>query len=107
MAQRVNIQYSIEVDNLQETVDYLYNKVIKRIDTLNQSMVETSSFLDVALIDEIDEARLELAQIDTQLSDIDRIVKGYISLKAAQNNGFPRTPEETQQGDTEPSPQGE
>ena len=106
MSQRVNIQYSIEVDNLQETVDYLYNKVIKRVDNLNQNMVETSSFLDVALIDEIDEARIELAQIDTQLADIDRIVKGYISLKAAQNNGFPRAAE-TQQVDTEPSPQGE
>ena len=52
---------------------------------LNQNMVETSSFLDVALLDEIDEARLELAQVDTQLADIDRIVKGYISIKA-QNN---------------------
>ena len=81
MSQRVNIQYSIEVDKIQETVDYLYNKVIKRMDTLNQSMVETSSFLDVTLIEEIDEARLELAQIDTQLTDIDRIVKGYINFK--------------------------
>ena len=85
MSQRVNIQYSVEVDNIQETVDYLYDKVLKRIDRLNQSMVETSSFLDVALIDEIDEARLELAQIDTQLSDIDRIVKGFVSLKSKNN----------------------
>jgi len=81
MSQRVNIQYSIEVDNLQETVDYLYDKVIKRVDRLNQSMVETSSFLDIALIEEIDQFRLELAQIDTQLSDIDNIVKGYLKFK--------------------------
>ena len=52
MSQRVNIQYSVEVDTLQETVDYLYDKVIKRVDRLNQSMVETSSFLDIALIEE-------------------------------------------------------
>ena len=81
MAQRVNIQYSVELDSLQETVDYLYDKVLARLNTLNQNMVETSCFLDVALIDEIDEARLELAQVDTQLADIDRIVKGYLSIK--------------------------
>ena len=44
-------------------------------------MVETSSFLDIALIEEIDQFRLELAQIDTQLSDIDNIVKGYLKFK--------------------------
>lgn len=97
MSQRVNIQYSVEVDTLQETVDYLYDKVIKRVDRLNQSMVETSSFLDIALIEEIDEARLELAQIDTQLADIDRIVKGYIKFKISEEedeeNQIPNTPE--------------
>ena len=82
MTQRVNIQYSVEIDTIQETVDYLYDKVLKRMSVLEQSMVETSSFLDVALIDEIDEARLELAQIDIQLADLDRIVKGYVSLKS-------------------------
>ena len=85
MPQRVNIQYSVEVDSLQETIDYLYDKVLKRVDRLNQNMVETSSFLDVTLIDEIDQARIELAQIDTQLSDIDRIVKGFVSLKSKNN----------------------
>jgi len=97
MSQRVNIQYSVEVDTLQETVDYLYNKVIKRVDRLNQNMVETSSFLDIALIEEIDEARLELAQIDTQLADIDRIVKGYIKFKTSEEedeeNQIPNTAE--------------
>jgi hypothetical protein len=98
MSQRVNIQYSVEVDTLQETVDYLYNKVIKRVDRLNQSMVETSSFLDITLIEELDEARLELAQIDTQLADIDRIVKGYIKFKTSEEehneeNQVPNTPE--------------
>ena len=85
MSQRVNIQYSVEVDTLQETVDYLHNRVIKRVDILNQSMLGSSSFIDLNLVEEIDKIRLELAQIDTQLADLDRIIKGYISLKAAQN----------------------
>jgi hypothetical protein len=107
MSQRVNIQYSVEVDTLQETVDYLHNRVIRRVDILNQSMLGSSSFIDLGFIEEIDKIRLELAQIDTQLADLDRIVKGYISLKATQSNGFPRTSEETQQVNAESSSQGE
>lgn len=81
MSQRVNIQYSVEVDDLQETIDYLHNRVIKRIDRLNQSMSGSSSFIDLDLIEEIDKIRLKLAQIDIELSDLDRIIKGYMSFK--------------------------
>ena len=81
MSQRVNIQYSVEVDDLQETIDYLHNRVIKRIDRLNQSMSGSSSFIDLGYIEEIDKVRLKLAQIDIELSDLDRIIKGYMSFK--------------------------
>ena len=85
MTQRVNIQYSIEVDKLQETVDYLYEKILKRIGNLHNNIVETSSYIDVSLIDEIDQLRREMAQIDIQLADIDRIVKGYVAYKSGIN----------------------
>jgi hypothetical protein len=81
MSQRVNIQYSVEVDDLQEKIDYLHNRVIKRIDRLNQSMSGSSSFIDLGFIEEIDKVRLKLAQIDIELSDLDRIIKGYMSFK--------------------------
>ncbi len=101
MSQRVNIQYSVEVDTLQETVDYLYSKVIKRVDKLNQSMWGSSSFPDLGFLEQIDEVRLELAQIDTQLADIDRIVKGYIKFKTSEEEH-----DEDTQIDPEPSEQG-
>jgi|TARA_R110002020_G_scaffold23117_1_gene77339 pimeloyl-CoA synthetase len=81
MSQRVNIQYSIEMDRLEETVKHLFNKVLKRIGSLNQSMGNIDSFLDIELVEEIHQARLELAQVDIQLSDIDKIIKGYLSFK--------------------------
>ena len=81
MSQRVNIQYSVEVDTLQETVDHLYSKVIKRVHRLNESILGSSSFADLCFLEQIDEVRLELAQVDIQLSDIDTIVKGYLSFK--------------------------
>ena len=109
MSQRVNIQYSVEVDNIQETVDYLYNKVLTRADLLYQNMSETSSYLDIELIESIDSLRRELSQIDIQLADVDKITRGYIGLRTAQQNNDQTTtlPEDIEQGDTESSSQSE
>jgi len=109
MSQRVNIQYSVEVDNLQETVDHLYGKVLKRMRKLEQSMVGSSSFIDIELIERIESLRRELSQIDIQLADLDRITRGYIALRAAQQNNDQTTtlPEDIEQGSAEPSSQSE
>jgi hypothetical protein len=60
-------------------------------------MLSLNSALDLEMIDQIDTIRLELAQIDTQLADIDRIVKGYIRFKTSEEeneeNQIPNTAE--------------
>jgi hypothetical protein len=92
MSQRVNIQYSVEIDKLPETVSVLYDNAMLRMKHLNDTMLSLNSALDLEMIDQIDAIRLELAQIDIQLSDIDRIVKGYLSIKT-QNNEIQKEPD--------------
>ena len=97
MTQRVNIQYSVEIDKLPDTVGVLYDNAMLRMKQLNDTMLSLNSALDLEMIDQIDAIRLELAQIDTQLADIDRIVKGYIRFKTSEEqneeNQIPNTPE--------------
>ena len=87
MSQRVNIQYSVEIDKLPDTVGVLYDNAMLRMKHLNETMLNLNFGLDLEMVDQIDAIRLELAQIDIQLADVDRIVKGYITLKT-------NTPEE-------------
>ena len=84
MSQRVNIQYSVELDKLSETVAFLYNNTMLRMKRLNDSMLSLNSGLDLEMIEQIDMVRLELAQINIQLADLDKIVKGYLNMKSQQ-----------------------
>ena len=81
MGQRVNIQYSVELDKLSDTVSFLYNNAMLRMKRLNETMLSLSSGLDLEMIEQIDMIRLELAQIDIQLSDLDKIIKGYLNMR--------------------------
>lgn len=107
MSQRVNIQYSVEIDKLPETVSVLYDNAMLRMKHLNDTMLNLNSGLDLEMVDQIDCIRLELAQIDIQLADVDRIVKGYISLKTSDSSDILQETVDELQIDPEPPEQDE
>ena len=71
MSQRVNIQYSVEIDKLPDTVSVLYDNAMLRMKHLNETMLNLNFGLDLEMVDQIDAIRLELAQIDIQLADVE------------------------------------
>tara|TARA_R100000234_G_C4979033_1_gene169868 strand:+ start:251 stop:580 length:330 start_codon:yes stop_codon:yes gene_type:complete len=79
MSQRISIQYSISLDELEEEVQRLLEKSFNKISNLSD--VKISSRLSLGAIEDIDEVRQELASIDATLQDVIAIITGYVSYK--------------------------
>ena len=85
MTQRVNIQYSVKLDEIEEEVKRLTHRALE---VLNES-INNSTQLNIPLLTveghgEIDRLRLSLADADTILSDVNLIIGSYLSFKSQE-----------------------
>ena len=84
MSQRVNIQYSIDLEELPNEVERLILKFGTEIETTTQLYNELSADpISVAGLKELEDLRLSLARADHILDDVSKIVTGYIRLNTA------------------------
>jgi len=81
MGQRISIQYTIDIDDLEAEVDRLLKSVGQKLKNL--SGCHLNSELSLKTLENIDEIRLALASADATLQDVSAIVNGYISYKAS------------------------
>jgi hypothetical protein len=100
MTQRVNIQYSVELEELQEEVNRLFDKTTTELVSAGDGW-GTCEFvpMDVAGIEMIDGIRQQLTRLDIMFGDIQNIVRGYVRFKAApveepQTPAIPEAPQE-------------
>jgi hypothetical protein len=87
MGQRINIQYSIDLDELPSEVGKLVLKAVGKLSGCNASikqiqkeynqktMMTTASTHDISLL------RMRLADVDYILGDIDNLIKSYVSYQ--------------------------
>ena len=98
MGQRVNIQYSVEIDELQDEVNRLFSNAIMELDKVQPVGGAPVAKLGTDGLDKIDHIRQRLAKIDIMLGDIQNIVEGYIRFKTqsepAREVPFQQTSEE-------------
>ncbi len=83
MAQRVNIQYSIEIDKIEEEVLRLVNSAANSLSEASTSLSEHDYRLTVESLRVVGSLRQQLAHIDQSLSDINKIASGYLSYQAS------------------------
>ena len=99
MGQRISIQYSIDIDNLEDEVIRLLNKSFSELDKLSKITIKNP--LSLSAIKDVDDLRHGLANVDAALQDISAIVNGYVAYKVTPLDA--NEVEETKSNYEEPS----
>lgn len=79
--QRINIQYSIDFEELPAEVTKLYDKAIKQYGNINLPKLSKQNILNSSNVLMIDEARKALAKTDVMLSDAQSIINSYVEYE--------------------------
>ena len=91
MGQRVNIQYSVELGELQSEVDRLFGRAIKELDLIAPVGGTPKLKLGTEGLEKLDTLRRKLARVDIMLGDVQNIVEGYVRFKTQPEQ--PRLPD--------------
>jgi hypothetical protein len=79
MGERVNIQYSVDIDDLGEEVCRLICDAFENLNrAAGRSAPPEDNVLSLQTIQQIDEIRQQLGEIDTRLGDAVNIINGYV-----------------------------
>ena len=86
--QRINIQYTISLDELPTEVTRVYKKALSQFKNVQLPELSKNEILTSSVVKMIDEARQSLAKTDLVLADVQSIVNSYVeyelSLTATQ-----------------------
>lgn len=83
MSQRINLQYSIKLEDLDDELSRLlissYKKLKDNTSRLSAFHESGNSLMSVESLEMIDSIRISLSDIDHGLSDIQNITRGYLN----------------------------
>ena len=102
--QRVNIQYSVKIDELEQEIQRLSAKALSNFN----KTVKDASFLgklnlSIESHEQIDELRHALTDIDATLSDVNAIIGAFLSYKSQEMlQQVPRPPQPAEQQAPDP-----
>ena len=83
MGERVNIQYSVDIEELDGEVARLLCEAYDKINKVSTGLIHPASgTLNLYTISKIDGMRQELMDIDVRLGDAVNIINGFISYRS-------------------------
>ena len=84
MTQRVKIQYTVAIEELEHEVERLVTKAFDKLKSTINKYPSNKNVLPLSLqmIDGIDEVRLSLSEVDYALQDVTDIVSSYVSFRS-------------------------
>ena len=94
MLKRVNIQYSIDLEQLPNEIDRIYTSAKDILSTLNLPEETGKDILTADVLKRIDDTRKELTNLDHILNDVTGIVSSYVEYELALRKGEQQPPPE-------------
>ena len=88
MSERVNIQYTIELDELGSEVRRIYKRAQDIASELELSEFNETNILSSEILSDIEKTRLKLVSLDSTLKDVQNIVSGYLQYKLVPPDTF-------------------
>jgi len=95
MGQRINIQYSVDMDDLVDEVGRLLQEAHTQYHGV-WAGEDTWAGLTNETIEKVDHIRQELTAVDHRLNDVVNIISGYLYYKAQEMNPPPEVDNGTQ-----------
>ena len=91
MSQRVNISYSVEIDDLGTEVKRLLNNALLGVQKVivECNKIDQEAPLPLDASDKIDGVRREMAATDIIFSDVSNIINGYLSYMTTSPDSGP------------------
>ena len=96
MSQRVNVQYSIDLDELPSEINRLVEKVGCPLSDaqLTYQELRTLDPVSVNALQHVDDLRLLLARVDYALDDVSKIIRGYMQISTQPAEQQPQEPQQ-------------
>jgi len=92
MGQRVNIQYSVDIEDLPAEVERMASNALTKLEAMTQKhLAGAPPTLSLEAHRQIDELRRELATVDIALSDLNNLIGSYLAYKTQQIMKDPAT----------------
>jgi hypothetical protein len=85
MGQRVNIQYSIDIEKLPTEVTRLLESAYENLGDAHAQWVLDDVPISLETLEKIDKIRVRLADIDYLLNDVNQIINGYMTYKSQES----------------------
>jgi hypothetical protein len=104
MTQRINIQYSINMESLPQEVNRLLRGTFMKLEEITKTTA-IDNVLSLAATREIEKVRLTLIDVDHALNDINNLINGYLAYETQKNISQATDTDETE--NTEQSNSGE
>jgi len=103
LGQRVSIQYSVELEDLEAEVQRLSLCALQEMEDARMisQNISDSRCLTLETLGIIEQVRVSLARIDTRLLDVSNIINGYLNFKTKIPAAPPESPQPPEHGHLE------